>query len=167
MTNFTVRLLLRHKIRFFFSSMSVKQYRLYLKKVPTYNKFFYMFTKFLESRLDFFLRRVNFIVYARHSRQLVNHCNFAINGIICNKSNRQLKLFDIVSPINKHIFWYRTFYLMIRGFKFIFANIPSYIEINFRIMSAMLIYIPNTKKIPLFPYINTKHAITTGKRFKA
>ena len=161
-SNFAERLLIRHKVRLFASQMSVKQFRSYLKIVPHFNKLFLMFNKFLESRFDFFVKRCNFVMSSRQGRQLINHCHFLINGNICNIQSLRLNPFDIVSIINKE-----NYFFDIKKFNSkVFLNIPSYIEINFRILSAVLLYYPQSNEIPYSNKINMNFAVTTGKRFR-
>jgi small subunit ribosomal protein S4 len=168
MTLFSKRLFNRHKIRFSCSLMSLSTFRSYIKSSLRFNKLFLSFNRYLETRLDFFIKRINLPFFSIQSiRQFINHGNVLVNGKVCNIQSFHLKLFDIVSLIDKETIYSLLCYLIRRRkIDFHLSNIPKYIEINFRIYSAVLLYYPKTSEIPMFPFINNNRAVISGKRFK-
>lgn len=164
---FAKRLFARHKLRFSSSLMSLKTFRRYVSVSKKYNKLFKAFNRFLESRLDFFLNRINFPALSiQHIRQQINHGFILINGTICRLHGYHIKPFDIISVLDKQSIFYYLKNLKKFKVDFHIANIPKYIEINFRIYSAVLLYHPATYEIPMSTFINYNRSVITGKRFK-
>ncbi len=162
---FGSRLKLRQKIRKFASQMTVRQFRSYIKKSSSFNKLYIAFLKFLESRLDFLVYRMNLVDTSLQSRFLINHGNFIVNGIQCFFPSYSLKNFEIVSVLNKQIFYDRI-NENIKQFK-IFINTPLYIEINFRILSGMIIFAPTSRHVPYPSKFKSEFMSSIGKRFKS
>lgn len=161
---FGIRLKLRQKIRQFASQMSVRQFRLYIKKSSRFNKLYLMFLRYLESRLDFLSYRMNFVNSSREGRFLINHGNFLVNGKQVFFPSQQIKNFEIVSVLDKNLF-YEKIVENILNFNF-FINVPLYIEMNYRILSGVLIFVPKQNQIPYPSKMKAEIFASIGKRFK-
>ena len=161
---FGLRLKLRQKVRKFASQMNVRQFRMYIKKSSKFNKLYLTFLRFLESRLDFLVYRMNFVSTSAEGRFFINHGNFLINGQQCFFPSQQVKNFQIISVLDK-FFYYNLLLDRILNFKF-FINVPKYIEINYRILSGILVYAPNKNQIPYPSKMKAEVFASIGKRFK-
>lgn len=159
-----LRLKLRQKIRKFASQMNVRQFRMYVKKSVKFNKLYLTFLKLLESRLDFLIYRMNFVSTSSEGRFLINHGNFLVNGNQSVFPSQQIKNFQIISVINKDLF-YKIIINRIENFK-IFINVPKYIEMNYRILSGILICPPKKEYIPYPSKMKSEVFASIGKRFK-
>jgi small subunit ribosomal protein S4 len=162
---FGLRLKLRQKIRKFASQMNVRQFRMYIKKTSKFNKLYLTFLKFLETRFDFLIYRMNFVDSSRESRFLINHGNFLINGKQSFFPSQNIKNFEIISVLNKSLFYHKILQRL-NMFRF-FINIPVFIEINFRILSGILIFSPNSKQVPYPSKMKSELLASVGKRFKS
>lgn len=161
---FGTRLKLRQKVRKFASQMTVRQFRTYVKKSSKYNKLFLTFLKFLETRLDFIIYRMNFVETSREGRFLINHGNFLVNGKQSRFASYRIKNFQIVSVLDKELF-FKKFIERLENYK-IFINTPAYIEINFRILSGVLIFLPKSQNVPYPSKMRSEVLASVGKRFK-
>lgn len=161
---FGKRLKLRQKVRKFATQMNVRQFRMYVKKSTIFNKLYLNFLKFLETRLDSIICRMNFVTGSRESRHLINHRNFLIDGKIGTFGSQNIKNFQIISVVNKELF-YDKILKKIYSFKF-FINTPVFIEINYRILSGILIFMPKLKQIPYPQKMRPEILASIGKRFK-
>lgn len=162
---FGLRLKLRQKIRKFASQMNVRQFRMYVKKSTRFNKLYLTFLRLLESRFDFLIYRMNFVYTATEGRFLINHGSFLINGKPSFFPSQQIKNFQIISVLNKD-FYYNILLDRILNFKF-FINTPVYIEMNYRILSGILIFMPSKYQIPYPSKMNAEIFASIGKRFKS
>jgi small subunit ribosomal protein S4 len=161
---FGIRLKFRQKIRKFASQMNVRQFRMYVKKSAKFNKLYKTFLKFLEGRLDFLIYRMNFVNNAREGRFLINHGNFLINGQKACFPSQQVLNYQTISVVNKDFFYSKILNRLL-NFNF-FINVPVYIEINFRILTGILIFIPKKKQIPYPSKMSSEVFASIGKRFK-
>jgi small subunit ribosomal protein S4 len=161
---FGFRMKLRQKVRKFASQMSVRQFRYYIKKSSKFNKLYLNFLKLLETRLDFLIYRMNFIDTSSEGRFLINHGNFLINGKQAFFPSQRIKNFQILSVLNKDIF-YDKMLNKILNFKF-FINLPIFLEINYRILSGVLVFFPKIEKLPYPSKMKPYVLASVGKRFK-
>jgi len=149
---FSKKLKNRHKLRKFYSStINTKQLRNYVRKVHHYCSLSLFFFRILESRLDSFIFRLNLCYNSSQIRQLINHGNFLINGRLVFFSNIRLNLYDVFSVVDKKFF----FFNFLKENKIPIFSIPRYLEVNFRIMSAIMFRNPLPKHI----YYPTKSSI--------
>lgn len=162
---FGIRLKLRQKIRKFASQMNVRQFRNYVKKSSKFNKLYLTFLKLLETRLDFLTYRLNFVETSAEGRFLINHGHFIVDGIQLRYPSYQLRNFQIISVLNKNMF-YEGIKNRLFSFK-IFINVPLYIEVNYRILSAVCIFLPKSEQIPYPSKMRSELMASVGKRFKA
>jgi small subunit ribosomal protein S4 len=97
MTPYAAQLLEKQKIRFTYG-VSERQFSRYFqralqKKGVTGHQIF----RFLESRLDTFLRRAGFSLSQQQARQWANHGHFLVNSRPVNIASYELKPGDVVS----------------------------------------------------------------------
>jgi small subunit ribosomal protein S4 len=162
---FGIRLKFRQKICKFAGQISVRQFRMYVKKSSKFNKLYLTFLRFLESRLDFLIYRMNFVSNSREGRILINHGNFLINGEQSFFPSQQIKGFQTISVVDKE-FFYQKIIERIVNFNF-FINIPAYVEINYRILAGILIFMPKKSQVPYPSKMKSEIFASIGKRFKS
>jgi ribosomal protein S4 len=192
---FGLQILKRQKMRFFGSQMTAHKYSSYIRKAHHSSSLLKKFFQLYERRLDIFLYRINFLTDGYSGQQLINHEKFMINDKIAIFPSQQIFFYDVVSPVNKGFFFLKIInrlkeikknamlkvkFLLKNNFKKFFMfrsrwkrlniykyyiNIPSYIEINYRIMSAIFIKNPSFTEVK-FPFkIKKKRRRFKKKRF--
>jgi small subunit ribosomal protein S4 len=146
LTRFARRLKNRHKLRKFSTqSMNVRQLRSYVRKARVANGVFLRFFKLLETRVDTLAFRLNLVSSAGEARQLVNHKNFIVNGRNISFPTESIEMFDVFSVQNKEFFYERSLGLFKKGF--IVYSLPVYLEVNLRIMSAVIFMWPTASTV--------------------
>jgi small subunit ribosomal protein S4 len=164
LSSFGLRLKLRQKLRNFANQMSVRQLRSYVKKVSKKNALFKTFLFLIESRIDFIIRRLNVVFTGAEGRQLINHGHVLINGTRAVFSNQQLSFFDFISFDNKNLFFnqIKKFFLLRK----IFINVPIFLEVNYRILTATIVFFPKLSEVPYPSKFKPQMLAYMGKRFK-
>ncbi len=105
-TFFGMRLFKRQRMRFFASQITAKKYRFYLRKAGQSMSMLKRFFELFESRFDVFLYKLNFIQNGFSGHQLINHKNFMVNDKIVIFPSQQIKLYDVISPVDKGKFFF-------------------------------------------------------------
>jgi small subunit ribosomal protein S4 len=137
LSGFARRLKNRHKLRKFSTqSMNVRQLRNYIRKSRVANGNFLRFFKLLETRADTLVFRLNLASSSGEARQFVNHRNFIINGKPVNFPTESIEMYDVFSVKDKEVFYQRSLALFKKGL--VVFSLPSYLEVNLRIMSAVV-----------------------------
>ncbi len=165
LSSFGKTLKYRHKLRKFFSgTISVKQLRNYIEKVHRYNSLSLNFCRIMESRLDTIIYRLNISYNSGEIRQLINHGNFLMNGRLINFSNYNFRIFDIFSVKNKGFFFKKI--LRLKKKKRLLYSVPRFMEINFRIMSAVFFRNPLPKHVFFPSKFEPLFLVSSGKKFR-
>ncbi|MGX7577098.1 S4 domain-containing protein [Candidatus Vidania fulgoroideorum] len=122
-SNYSKQLFDKQKLKFLFC-LREKQFKKTILK--------YGFLGLL-SRFDNILLKLSFVKSILHSRQLINHKFFKINGLLCNKPSKILKINDKLS-FNKIIpnFVYNKNYFIYKENGYIIKKIPKLSE-NFNL----------------------------------
>jgi ribosomal protein S4 len=171
----------RHFLRRFVADMPNNQLRMYLKKSSKSAKMLNYFLQLFESRLDTVLYRIN-LLNGVSNRQQISHKNFTVNREICTFPGRQINFLDLVSVVDRRKYF---FFLLARikktlkqtvnkKSKFfsrilrnpglfqrykktgeIFYNVPSYLEVNYRTLTALFVYCPRYDQV-FFPFKTVK-----------
>lgn len=163
LSNFARRLKNRHKLlRFSTQSMNVRQFRSYVRKARKTNAVFVQFFRSMETRVDTLVFRLNLVQHAGEARQLVNHRNFLINGRVVGFPTESIDMFDVFSPKDKNFFYQKSLELFKKGL--IIFSLPYYLEVNFRIMCAIVHIWPVPSKVPYTRKIDAKSLVSGGPR---
>jgi small subunit ribosomal protein S4 len=163
LSKFAIRLKTRFVLRRFASEMTVRQFRGYIKKATKGSFLFLKFLSLMEQRIDFIVFRLNFFQTSGQARQAINHGAVLLNGKVCYFPSTQVKFYDVVSVVSKSLFYKKL--LKYFKSKLIFRSLPSYIEANYRIMSAVFVYSPKQSKIRYPIRIKPNLLTSIGKRF--
>jgi ribosomal protein S4 len=165
LTHFARSLKNRHKLRKFSTeSMNVRQFRRYLKKARKSKSVFIQFFRLLETRVDTLAFRLNLGNSSGEIRQLVNHSNFLINGQIVSFPTQTIDIFDVFSVKNKEFFYKSSLSLFKKGM--IIFSLPFYLEVNFRIMSAVIHVWPLPYKVPYLIKIYARLLVAAGPKMR-
>jgi len=143
--------------------MTVRQFRSYIKKATRGSFLFLKFLSLMERRIDFILFRLNFFQTSGQARQAINHGNILLNGKQCLFPSTQVKFYDVVSVVNKSLF-YRNLFNYFK-LKLVFRSLPAYLEANYRIMSGIFIFVPKQDKIRYPVKIKPNLLTSIGKKF--
>ena len=148
------------KLRRFYGNISQKKFKKIFKESQLNSNFLgKSFICLLESRLDVLLYRAHFFKSIFSARQYILHNGIYVNGLLLNKPNFKIKLFDFTFLKNSDLF-YEVLKNKILNNK-IFGNYPKYLEINYKLGSICLYKIPSVKEVPFPFFLNYKHIAYT------
>jgi ribosomal protein S4 len=163
LSGFARRLKNRHKLRKFSTqSMNVRQFRNYLRKARQKRSVFVQFFRLLETRVDTLVFRLNLTESSGEARQLVNHRNFLINGKIVGFPTASIDMFDVFSVKDKKLFYEKSLSLFKKGV--VLFSLPGYLEVNFRIMSAIIYTWPLPYKVSYVRKLDAKLLASIGPK---
>lgn len=166
LSTFGRRMKIRQKLRrFTTAAMGVRQFRNYLRKARKHVSLILFFFRLFESRLDTLVFRLNFSQTSGEARQLINHGNFIINGNQIIFPNHSIQVYDVMSVKDKQKFFQKSLYFFKN--KMILTSIPYYLEVNFRIMSAIMFINPFPSKVfhPSPDRMSYKLLASSGAKF--
>lgn len=98
----------------------------------------------LESRLDAFVYRSKFVPTIFAARQFINHGHVLLNGKRCNIGSVRLKAGDVVQVREKS----RNMALVLEALGSPERDIPEYIEVDPKAMSATYVRVPELADVP-------------------
>lgn len=163
LSRFARRLKNRHKLRKFSTqAMNVRQLRGYIRKARKTRVVFIQFFRFLETRVDTLAFRLNLVQSSGEARQLVNHRNFIINGNVVGFPTKSIDIFDVFSVKNKQFFYDKSLNLFKKGL--VIFSLPAYLEVNLRIMAAIIYIWPIPSKISYVRKIDARLLASAGPR---
>jgi small subunit ribosomal protein S4 len=141
-----------YKLRKFYSNISKKQFNNLNKNnnLLNINNKFNIHSKYLltllEKRLDSFIYRINWTSSFFSARQLISHGHVLVNGQLITNSSHLLNIGDKVEIKKKSFNFVKN--LIISNLNSIYINSPSYIEVNYDILTAIFINNPHSNYIP-------------------
>ncbi len=98
----------------------------------------------LECRLDAFVYRSKFVPTIFAARQFVNHGHVTVNGVKTNIASYRLKTGDVVQIREKS----RNMALMLEALGSAERDLPDYIEVDPKAMTATLVRVPELNDVP-------------------
>jgi len=102
----------------------------------------------LESRLDTVIFRANFVPSMYGARQFVNHKHVKVNGQTVNIPSYRIKVGDVIEVKDKA----KQIPMVLEAVQNQDRNIPDYLEVDAKKMTAKLARIPNLEDVP-YPVI--------------
>lgn len=127
-----------NKLKKYYTNVSRASYNQYWKKYKTM-----VFCR-LEQRLDTCIYRVKWASTLSYSRQLINHGHICINGRIATSSAMVVQTGDLIQVVpHAHTQVVNHIQKQLHT-----VTIPKYYEVNFRLLAAILLYVPVFKEIP-------------------
>lgn len=144
-TDYGVQLLAKQKLREYYGDVSEKQFRgLYQEATRRKGDTVENLVGLLESRLDAFVFRANFVPSIFAARQFVNHKHVKVNGRKVNIGSYILKPGDVIELTDKA----KEMVMVKESVSSNERPIPAYIDVNVPNMSATYIKIPTFEEIP-------------------
>jgi small subunit ribosomal protein S4 len=144
-TDYGTQLVAKQKLREYYGDISEKQFkRIYQEATRRKGDTVENLVGLLESRLDAFIFRVNFVPTIFAARQFVNHKHVKVNGKKVNISSYVLKPGDIVELTDKA----KELQLVKNAVTASERPMPAYIDVNVPNLSATYVKVPAFEEIP-------------------
>ncbi len=144
-TDFGIQLMAKQKLKGYYGNISEKQFRRYYdeasrQKGDTSQNLIGL----LECRLDAVVYRAKFVPTVFASRQFINHGHVAVNGKKVTIPSYQVKLGDVVEVRQKA----REIPLVIEALTLPERDVPEYIDMDPKKMSASMTRVPSLDDVP-------------------
>jgi small subunit ribosomal protein S4 len=144
-SDFGLQLMAKQKLKFYYGDITEKQFRLtYEEADRRKGNTAENLIGLLESRLDAFVYRSKFVPTIFAARQFVNHGHVTVNGRKTNIPSYRLKAGDVVEVREKA----RSMALVLEAMGLPERDVPDYIEIDPKAMSATLLRVPELADVP-------------------
>ena len=144
-SDYGLQLMAKQKLKFYYGDITEKQFR------RTYDEASRLkgntaenLIGLLESRLDAFVYRSKFVPTIFAARQFVNHGHVMVNGVKTNIGSFRLKAGDVVQIREKS----RNLALVLEALGSPERDVPEYIEVDPKAMTATLVRVPELVDVP-------------------
>ena len=144
-SDYGMQLMAKQKLKFHYGDITEKQFRktndgAVRRKGNTAENLIGL----LESRLDTFIYRSKFVPTIFAARQFVNHGHVMVNGVKTNIASCRLKPGDVVQVREKS----RNMALVLEALGSAERDLPEYIEVDPKAMTATYVRIPELSDVP-------------------
>ncbi|MEO1421359.1 MAG: 30S ribosomal protein S4 [Pseudomonadota bacterium] len=144
-SDYGLQLLAKQKLKFHYGDITEKQFRkTYDEAVRRKGNTAENLIGLLESRLDAFVYRSKFVPTIFAARQFVNHGHVLVNGSKVNIASYRLKPGDVVQVREKS----RNMALVLEALGSPERDLPEYIEVDPKAMTATYVRIPELVDVP-------------------
>ena len=144
-SDFGMQLMAKQKLKFHYGDITEKQFRkTYDEAVRRKGNTAENLIGLLESRLDAFVYRSKFVPTIFAARQFVNHGHVLVNGVKTNIGSYRLKPGDVVQVREKS----RNMALVLEALGSAERDLPEYIEVDPKAMTATYVRIPELSDVP-------------------
>ena len=144
-SDYGMQLMAKQKLKFHYGDITEKQFRkTYDEAVRRKGNTAENLIGLLESRLDAFVYRSKFVPTIFAARQFVNHGHVKVNGVKTNIGSFRLKPGDVVQVREKS----RNMALVLEALGSPERDLPEYIEVDPKAMSATYVRIPELADVP-------------------
>jgi len=144
-SDFGLQLMAKQKLKFHYGDLTEKQFRkTYDEAARRKGNTAENLIGLLESRLDAFIYRSKFVPTIFAARQFVNHGHVLVNGVKTNIGSFRLKPGDKVQVREKS----RNMALVLEALGSPERDIPEYIEVEPKSMTATFVRIPELSDVP-------------------
>ena len=144
-SDYGLQLMAKQKLKFHYGDITEKQFR---RTYDEANRLKGNTAKnligLLETRLDAFVYRSKFVPTIFAARQFVNHGHVKVNGVKTNVGSYRLKAGDVVEIREKS----RNIALVLEALGSPERDIPEYIEVDPKAMTATLVRVPELVDVP-------------------
>ena len=144
-SDYGMQLMAKQKLKFHYGDITEKQFR---KTFDEANRMKGNTAEnligLLESRLDAFVYRSKFVPTIFAARQFVNHGHVKVNGVKTNIGSVRLKPGDVVEIREKS----RNLALVLEALGSAERDVPEYIEVDPKAMTATFIRVPELNDVP-------------------
>ena len=144
-SDFGLQLRAKQKLKGYYGHLTEKQYaRTYEDAARKKGNTSENLVGLLESRLDAVVYRAKFVPTVFASRQFVNHGHVLVNGKRVNIASYRVKPGDVVSVRERS----RNMALVLEAIQSSERDIPDYLEVDGKGLSAKYIRIPELSEVP-------------------
>jgi small subunit ribosomal protein S4 len=145
MSDFGLQLIAKQKLRTYYGNISERQFRrIYAEAARRKGNTAENLIGLLESRLDAVVYRSKFVPTPFAARQFVNHGHVKVNGRKVNISSYLVKAGDVIEVREKA----RNMALVLESLQSGERDIPDYIEVDPKAMSAKYVRVPALADVP-------------------
>ena len=145
LSDFGIQLRAKQKLKGYYGDLTEKQFRrIYTEAVRVNGDTGENLIGLLERRLDAVVYRSKFVPTVFAARQFVSHGHVLVNGSKVNIPSYRLKVGDVVEIKEKS----RDLGLVIEAQHSAERDVPEYVEVDTKKMSAKLNNIPNLADVP-------------------
>ena len=144
-SDYGLQLMAKQKLKFHYGDITEKQFRrTYDEANRQKGNTAENLIGLLESRLEAFVYRAKFVPTIFAARQFVNHGHVKVNGVKTNIGSYRLKAGDVVELREKS----RNLALVLEALGSPERDIPEYIEVDPKAMSATFVRVPELNDVP-------------------
>ena len=144
-SDYGIQLQAKQKLKSYYANMNEKQFRnIYKKAIMKKGDTAENLIGLLERRLDAIVYRAKFVPTVFSARQFINHGHVKVNGRRVNIPSYRIKTTDIIEIKDKS----RGLEIVLRGTESSERDIPEYIEVDSKKMTAKITKIPNLGEVP-------------------
>ncbi|MEO1039377.1 MAG: 30S ribosomal protein S4 [Pseudomonadota bacterium] len=145
MSDFGLQLRAKQKLKGYYGNITEKQFkRIYTEATRRRGNTAELLIGLLESRLDAVVYRSKFVPTVFAARQFVNHGHVKVNGVKTNIPSYQVKPGDVVEIREKS----RNMALVLEALQSPERDIPDYIDVDPKAMSATYTRMPEISDVP-------------------
>jgi len=145
LSDFGLQLQAKQKLKFHYGDITEKQFRkTYDEASRRKGNTAEILIGLLESRLDAFVYRSKFTPTIFSARQFVNHGHITVNGVKTNIPSYRLKPGDVVQVKERS----RNMALVLEALGSPERDVPDYIDIDPKAMTATLVRLPELNDVP-------------------
>ncbi|MCZ4297539.1 30S ribosomal protein S4 [Henriciella barbarensis] len=144
-SDYGLQLMAKQKLKFHYGDITEKQFRrTYDEANRQKGNTAENLIGLLESRLEAFVYRAKFVPTIFAARQFVNHGHVKVNGVKTNIGSYRLKPGDVVEIREKS----RNMALVLEALGSPERDIPEYIDVDPKAMTATLVRVPELVDVP-------------------
>ena len=144
-SDFGLQLRAKQKLKGYYGNLTEKQFsRIYEEAARRRGNTAEALIGLLESRLDAIVYRAKFVPTVFAARQFVNHGHVLVNGKRVNIASYRVKLGDVVQVRERS----RSMALVLEALQLAERDIPDYIEVDPKAMTAKYIRTPELAEVP-------------------
>jgi small subunit ribosomal protein S4 len=144
-SDFGLQLRAKQKLKGYYGNLTEKQFAgIYEAAAKRKGNSAEHLIAFLESRLDAIVYRAKFTPTVFSARQFVNHGHVMVNGKRVNIASYRVKVGDIVSVRERS----RTMALVLEAQQLTEREVPDYIEVDPKAMTAKFVRTPDLAEVP-------------------
>lgn len=145
LSDFGVQLMAKQKLKGYYGNITEKQFRrIYDEAVRRKGNTSENLIGLLESRLDAVVYRSKFVPTVFAARQFVNHGHVEVNGVRTNIPSFVCKPGDVITIREKS----RSMALVLEALESAERDLPDYIEVDVKTMSATYLRMPELADVP-------------------
>jgi small subunit ribosomal protein S4 len=144
-SDFGLQLRAKQKLKGYYGNLTEKQFsRIYTEAARRKGNTSENLIALLESRLDAMVYRAKFVPTPFAARQFVNHGHILVNGKRVNIPSYRLKIGDVVQVRERS----RNMALVLEAMQLIERDVPDYVEVDPKAMTAKLMRLPELAEVP-------------------